>query len=260
MSVVDTTAHGHSGAPVHAGHDHGHAHVDGLAHHFDDLQQQHGAARLGMWMFLGTEILFFGGVFVAYTAYRIWYPADFQAASSKLNIAIATINSLLLLLSSLTITFAIYAARAGNTQSLSKLLLATWLLGTAFLVFKAREYYLDFEEHLVPGASFANHEFEGMKVDGQDVNPYRVQLFFMFYYSMTAIHVLLLIVGIGLVIWLWLCARRGGMLGNRYISVEITSLYWHFVDLVWLFLVPLLYLAGAHSGHQLSEQFKLIFG
>lgn len=252
---VDTAAPAHGGAEPHAGHEHGGA----LAHHFDDLEQQHGAARLGMWMFLGTEVLFFGGVFVAYTAYRIWYPADFEAASSKLNILIATINSLILLTSSLTITFAIYAARAGRTKALRGFLLATWLLGTAFLAFKAREYYLDYEEHLIPGPSFAKHEFEGMRINGEEVSPARVQLFFMFYYSMTGIHVLHLIVGVGLVMWLWGRARQGDLLGDRYISVEITSLYWHFVDLVWLFLVPLLYLAGPHNTEQLAEQLKHLF-
>ena len=128
MSATDAAGHGHD--------DHGGA----LAHHFDDLEQQHGSARLGMWMFLGTEILFFGGVFAAYTAYRIWYPREFEAASSKLNVLIATINSMLLLTSSLTITMAIYAAKAGNRASLRKFLMLTILLGVAFLGFKAREY------------------------------------------------------------------------------------------------------------------------
>jgi cytochrome c oxidase subunit 3 len=216
---------------------------DVLAHHFDNIEQQRGTGRLGMWMFLVTELLFFGGIFTAYAAYRIWYPVDFEAGSSKLNVAIATINSFLLLTSSLTITMAIYAARQGRRQVMLNLLLWTALLGIAFLGFKAYEYYSDWEEHLIPGRYFnTSAEFWG-----PEVNPYRVQLFFLFYYCMTIIHVIHLIVGIGLVLWLYERGRAGWITPERFHVVEITSLYWHFVDLMWLFLLPLLYLAGKHD-------------
>lgn len=217
-----------------------------LAHHFDDIEQQRGAARLGMWMFLVTEVLFFGGVFVAYTAYRLWYPAEFAAGSSQLNVLIAGINSILLLTSSLTISLAIVAVQKGQTKSLQWFLALTVLLGTAFLAFKAREYYLDYEEGLIPGATFNNAHFEEM-----GVRPDRVQLFFVFYYCMTGIHLAHMIVGIGLVTWLWLEAYRQELTSERFVKVEVTSLYWHFVDMVWMFLLPLLYLAGNHTVEQL---------
>jgi cytochrome c oxidase subunit 3 len=227
-----------------------------MAHHFDTLEQQQGAHRLGIWMFLVTEVMFFGGIFAAYTAYRIWYPAEFAAGSAKLNVLIAGINSLFLLTSSLTITLAIHAAHEGKQDALKKYLLVTIGLAVAFLGLKAREYYLDYHEHLIPGYLFdqptaegksPTEEFEEMKV-----NPKQVQLFFMFYYCMTGLHVLHMIVGIGLIGWLYILARRGFFQPKeRYVSIEVTSLYWHFVDMMWFFLVALLYVAGPHTSAQL---------
>jgi cytochrome c oxidase subunit 3 len=240
-------------------------HSPALAHHFDDLEQQYGSARLGMWMFLVTELLFFGGVFVAYTAYRIWYPLEFEAASARLNVLVAAINSLVLLTSSLTITLAIYAARAGNRAALMRHLMITAVLGTLFLVFKGFEYAEDFREHLLPGPSFEQHwnehlhhaqEHDPFFYDRyKEANPARVQLFFIFYYTMTGLHVVHLIVGIGCILFLWGRARSGWITPERFIYVEVTSLYWHFVDLVWLFLLPLLYLAGATQMSRLHLPF-----
>ena len=227
-----------------------------LAHHFDDLEQQRGAARLGIWIFLVTEILFFGGVFCAYAAYRHWYPAEFAAASSQLNVFIASINSLVLLASSLTITLAIHAAQEGRRSSLNWNLIITAILGTLFLVLKGMEYLDDWHENLVPGTS----HFNAAEWEEKGLSPGRVQLFLMFYYIMTGLHVVHLTVGIGLVIWMWVRARRGLIPPEGYMQVEVTSLYWHFVDLVWLFLVPLLYLAGPHSLAQFGEQAKHLFG
>lgn len=232
-----------------------------LVHHFDTLEQQHGSHRLGIWLFLLTEVLFFGGIFVAYTAYRIWYPESFAAGSAKLNVLIAGINSLLLLTSSLTITMAIHAAHEGKQDSLKRFLLITIALAIAFLGFKAREYYLDYEEHLIPGRMFDMPVEGGMsptqeiehenQQSGGNVNPKQVQLFFMFYYCMTGLHVLHMIVGIGLIGWLYILARRGFFEPKeRYVSIEVTSLYWHFVDMMWFFLVALLYVAGPHTMKQ----------
>jgi cytochrome c oxidase subunit 3 len=260
-----------------------------LAHHFDTMEQQQGAARLGMWMFLVTEVLFFGGIFVAYTAYRIWYPKDFEAGSSRLNILIGTINSLLLLTSSLTITLAIHAAHEGRQDALRQWLLVTIGLGLLFLGFKTREYQLDFEEHLIPGRLFNQapaghgHARDDKNATGTEgsprgptesanaartdleepgspaaefrakgVNPARVQLFFVFYYCMTGLHVLHMVVGIGLIAWLYHLARKNYFVPqDRFIYVEVTSLYWHFVDMIWFFLMALLYCAGPHSSAQL---------
>ena len=224
-----------------------------LAHHFNSMEQQQGAARLGMWMFLVTEVLFFGGAFVAYTAYRIWYPEAFLAGSAKLNLLVAALNSLLLLTSSLTITFAIHAAHKGDVAGLKRFLLFTVALAIAFLALKAREYYIDYEEHLIPGTLFttplAHEPSPAEEFEHKDhVNAGHVQLFFMFYYCMTGIHVLHMIVGIGLILWLYLLAQRGYFKHpERYVYVEVTSLYWHFVDMMWFFLVALLYAAGPHS-------------
>ncbi len=223
-----------------------------LHHHFDTIEQQKGSHMLGMWAFLVTEAMFFGGVMAAYTAYRIWYPKDFEAASSKLNVAIAGINSFLLLLSSFTITLAIHAAQRCDRKWLMRYLMLTALLGIGFLGFKAREYYNDYREHLIPGAMFTTAAEDG-KVPGEEfkhegANPARVQLFYMFYYSMTGLHVLHMVVGISIILWLWHLARTGFFHHpDRATSVEVTSLYWHFVDMVWFFLVAILYCAGPHD-------------
>ncbi len=228
-----------------------------LCHHFDNMEQQHGSARLGMWAFLVTEAMFFGGLFVAYTAYRIWYPADFLVGSSKLNVLIGGINSLLLLTSSLTITLAIHAAHANRQDALKKYLLWTIFFGLAFMCFKAREYYLDYQEHLIPGALFntpvGSEPSPAVEVEHKDhANAAHVQLFFMFYYIMTGLHVLHMIVGIGLIGWIYILARRGYFIPrDRYVYVEVTSLYWHFVDMVWFVLMAILYCAGPHSIGQL---------
>ena len=262
-----------------------------VAHHFNNMGQQHSTVRLGMWLFLVSEVLFFGGAFVAYTAYRIWYPKDFEAGSAALNVGIASVNTFLLLTSSLTITLAIRAAYTGNRKGLIRNLIITTLLGTAFLGLKVREYQLDYVEGLVPGNTSltkeaaenvlkekaANPEYqvnnfnENLKVvlhhekfkgeAGKDFDPNRVQLFFMFYYGVTGLHVLHMLVGLGLLTWQIVLAYMGFFdFKSRYIYVETLSLYWHFVDMVWMFVLPLLYLAGPHSATQAVEQFKMAIG
>lgn len=245
-----------------------------LAHHFDDLEQQRRAGRQGMWLFLVTEVLFFGGLFAAYTVYRMWYAPEFKAASSHLNVLIAAINSVILLVSSLTMTLAVVEARAGNRQALVRWLAISAGLGVLFLGFKAREYYLDVQEKLVPGppgwAYFDATRFSGEPHDVKPdvsgasgkptahvgahadhgthrLNPNRVQLFLIFYYVMTGLHVLHLIAGVGVIVVLMFRASWGLIPAASWVEVELASLYWHFVDLMWLFLVPLLYLAGTHS-------------
>jgi len=250
------------------------------AHHFDSLGQQQATVRFGMWLFLVTEVLFFGGVMCAYTVYRVWYPDDFEAGSAALNPVIAAINSVLLLTSSLTITLAIRASYDGDQAGLKRWLMATLLLGTAFLGFKAYEYAEDIKEGLVPTKAevvkveehaelvngvrvvtyekvresvFASHLEHVLHESGRPdlyakCNPWRVQLFFLFYYIMTGLHVLHMVVGLGLLVWQYVLAGLGFFrFPERYVYVEAMSLYWHFVDMVWMFLLPLLYLAGPHS-------------
>jgi cytochrome c oxidase subunit 3 len=229
-----------------------------LLHHYGDIEQQRGAERLGMWMFLTTEILFFAGVFLAYTVYRIWYPREFAEISSRLNVLIAGINTFLLLTSSLTMTFAIRAAQLGNRSSLIRNLAISALLGSLFMCFKAYEYAQDYHEGLIPWSSnFGTVPEHGSEItlaehwEKHDLAANRIRLFMTFYFAMTGIHGVHLIIGIACIIYLLVRAVRGTLTPDRYVAVEVTSLYWHLVDAIWLFLMPLLYLAGPHSLHQL---------
>ena len=233
------------------------SHSPVLKHHFDNLEQQHSAERLGMWMFLVTEVLFFGGMFCGYTAYRIWFPLEFAFASSKLLLWVASLNTFFLITSSLTMTFAIRAAQLGDRAGLIRFLLITALLGTAFMGFKAYEYATDYNERLIPGPLFQQSEAYQELLDHNHgkspgdpgyISQQRVQLFLCFYYIMTAIHGIHLIIGIGCVLWLVQQAYALKIPRENYSTVEVVSLYWHLVDMIWLFLMPLLYLAGAGFG------------
>ncbi|WP_020471302.1 cytochrome c oxidase subunit 3 [Zavarzinella formosa] len=235
------------------------ARVGALCGHFEDIEQQRGAERLGMWMFLATEILFFGGVFLAYTVYRNWYSKDFAAISSLLNVTIAGINSVFLLVSSMTITFAIRACQLGNNSAQRKYLLATALLGSAFMGLKAYEYATDYHEGLVPWSSnfgketLHGHEKPMLQVwEEEGVAPERVKMFLFFYYCMTGIHGVHLIIGIACVLYLYIRSVNKSLTADKYVAIEVTSLYWHLVDAIWLFIMPLLYLAGPHTTHQLG--------
>ena len=203
-----------------------------LAHHFEDMEQQREASSLGMWAFLVTEIMFFGGVFVGYAVCRSMYPAAFGEASKQLNVVLGATNTALLICSSLTMAFAVRSAQLNQRNPLVVFLFLTVLLGTAFLGIKALEYSHKFHEHLVPGVSFA---FEGQ-------HPRGAQLFFCFYFAMTGLHALHMIIGIGIMVWLIINAHRGRFTPDYYSPVEMAGLYWHFVDVVWIFLFPLLYL------------------
>jgi cytochrome c oxidase subunit 3 len=209
-----------------------------LAHQFDSLSQQNEAAMLGMWVFLATEVLFFGGLFVTYTVYRHWYPAAFTAASHELDITLGAINTAVLITSSLTMALAVRAAQIGRRTLLMILLVATMILGAIFLGIKSVEYYRKFVEHHVPGPGFV---FEGEHAR-------HAQIFFSLYFMMTGLHALHMIIGLGIMsVMLW-WSWRGTITPEYYSPVEISGLYWHFVDIVWIFLFPLLYLIGRHAG------------
>ncbi|MBI2876208.1 MAG: cytochrome c oxidase subunit 3 family protein [Candidatus Tectomicrobia bacterium] len=203
-----------------------------LAHHFEDLTQQHEAANLGMWVFLAQEVLFFGAIFLGYATYRYLYPEVFVAASHHLDVTLGSINTGVLLTSSLTMALSVHAAQIGHRRALVGFLLVTMLLGTVFLGIKGLEYSHKFEEHLVPGSDF---RFTGAPL-GQ------ARLFFFLYFVMTAIHGLHVLIGIAVIGVIALLAWRGGFSPDYYAPVEGTGLYWHFVDIVWVFLFPLLYL------------------
>ena len=206
------------------------------AHQFDDLGQQYEAASLGMWAFLCTEVLFFGGLFLGYTVYRMAYPEAFAEGSHHLDIALGSVNTAVLIGSSLTMALAVHSAQLGRRRAIVSFLLLTMLLGAVFLSIKTVEYGHKFEEALVPGARFAY----GGPLAGQ------VQLFFSFYFIMTGLHALHMIVGIAIMAVLAWLAWHGKFSADYYTPVEIGGLYWHFVDVVWIFLFPLLYLLGRH--------------
>jgi cytochrome c oxidase subunit 3 len=216
-----------------------------LAHHFHSLPQQREAQLTGMWVFLATEVLVFGALFTGYTAYRTLYPDAFAAASRHLNWCIAAANTIILLTSSLTMVLALHATRAGRRRMQLICLVLTALLGTAFMVLKAAEYTQDYYDKLVPGTSSFDPQ-EWLRLTSP-VNPREVQLFLMFYYIMTGLHAVHLTVGIGLIGVQAVLAGRGRFSPENYMPVELAGLYWHFVDVIWIFLLPLLYLVGTRG-------------
>lgn len=208
-----------------------------VAHHFDDAEQQHTAAALGMWLFLVTEIMLFGGMFTAYVVYRSRFPAAFGHASSHLDVMLGSINTAVLICSSLTMALAVHAAQLGATaRRIVGWLLATIGLGAAFLGIKMYEYAHKIHDGLAPGPAFT--------YAGPDAN--QAELFFSVYFAMTGTHAFHMIIGIGVLTWLIVKARRGCFSAGYYTPVELGGLYWHFVDIAWIFLFPLLYLIGRH--------------
>ena len=216
---------------------HAHAHHPALQHHFQTLEQQQEAATLGMWIFLVTEVMFFGGIFAAYVVYRSLFPEAFAGASNHLDVRLGTLNTAVLIGSSLTMALAVHAGQMGRSSGIVAWLLATIGLGSVFLGVKAYEYAHKFHEHLVPGPHFAWHGAE----------PGHAEIFFGLYFTLTGVHALHMVIGIGLLSWLVRAARRGRFSAAYSTPVELTGLYWHFVDIVWIFLFPLLYLIGRHG-------------
>jgi len=211
---------------------HGHEHHPDLQHQFSTLQQQHEAATLGMWVFLVTEVLFFGGLFTAYMLYRIAYPEAWAGASNQLNIAQGGFNTAVLIGSSLTMAMAVRGAQTGLRRATVNWLLATMALGMVFLVVKGFEYHEKWVLGEVPGLNFTL------------TGPYAAQeeIFFSLYFAMTGLHALHMVIGFGILGVITWMAQRGRFSPQWYTPVEMSGLYWHFVDIVWIFLFPLLYL------------------
>ena len=209
-----------------------HAHGAAHAHQFDDVGQQRDAATMGMWVFLVTEIMFFGGLFASYVVYRALYPMAFAVASQALDIALGTLNTVALLVSSFTMAVAVFGSKTGRRRLMIGGLALTIALGLVFLAVKFYEYYQKYAERHVPGPSFA---FPA---------PYTEQakMYFTLYFAMTGLHAIHMIVGCGLLTVLIVMARRGRFTPDYNSPVEISGLYWHFVDIIWIFLYPLLYL------------------
>lgn len=208
----------------------------GLAHHFDDLEQQRESASLGMWIFLGTEVMFFSALFFGYALYRSIFPEAFAAGSRLLDAALGTLNTAVLICSSLTMALAVHAAKSGRNRAAARFLLLTILLGAVFLGVKGYEYVHKLEEGHVPGVAF---HYPGELAR-------QVELFLILYFSMTGLHALHMVAGMGLLAFLAVRAFQGAFTPGNHNFIENAGLYWHFVDIVWIFLFPLLYLMGRH--------------
>ncbi|MDA0577370.1 MAG: cytochrome c oxidase subunit 3 family protein [Verrucomicrobia bacterium] len=207
-----------------------------LAHHFDSLEQQYAAAKLGMWSFLITEVMMFGGLFLGYILYRCRFPEVFAQGSHHLDIKLGAFNTAVLIVSSLTMALAVHAAQEGRKQATLTYLFFTLMLGLTFLGVKVIEYSDKYQHHLIPGARFLWSE--------GDAGP--PQLFYSYYFCMTGLHAIHMVVGAGLLLWLMALTARNRFSPAYYTPIEMVGLYWHFVDIVWIFLFPLLYLIGRH--------------
>ncbi len=217
-----------------------------LEEQYQDLQQQHQAASLGMWVFLATEVMFFGTLFLSVGVYRFLYPLEIERASERLNWVIGGINTLVLLLSSLMVVLAVHHAEHGRRKHIMVFLALTALLGGVFLCLKGLEYYGDYVENLIPGWKFDDSQWISQAGLRPDQVPH-VKLFLFLYWVMTGLHALHVTIGICAVLIIMVLAGRGRFSAAYYAPVEVTALYWHFVDIVWIFLLPTLYLLGTRA-------------
>lgn len=213
-------------------------HSPNLRHHFDDMGQQFDSATFGMWVFLLTEIMFFGGMFGAYTVYRSMYPAAFASTSVYMNPAFGAANTAVLIVSSLTMALAVRSAHLDKQKALRVFLLITMFFGVCFLVIKGFEYHEHWVDNKVP--LFGGH----WNYSEAPQFAHQAQILFCFYFFMTGFHALHMLVGLGIMTTIYVMASRGRFSHDYYTPVEVSGLYWHFVDIVWIFLFPLLYLIG----------------
>lgn len=227
-----------------------HSHPPFLRHHFETVGQQREAASFGMWIFLLTEVMFFGGMFCAYLIFRNWYHPAFVAGSNTLNITLGTVNTAVLICSSFTMAMAVYSAEMRRRNALIGWMLLTIVLGFAFLGIKAVEYKEKFDLHHVPGPNFSIEEFvHPTNPKAVPLTPdmaQKTQIYFSLYFAMTGMHALHMIIGITLLFLLVANAYRGAYTAGHIMPIENFGLYWHFVDIVWIFLFPLLYLISRY--------------
>ncbi len=208
-----------------------------LREQYSTERQQRETAEVGMWLFLGTEVLFFGGLFLTYTVYRMYYPAAFTAGARHMEMTIGAVNTAILLTSSFMMALAVHSARLGRLRSLAGFLGATMFFGAVFLGLKFTEYYLHWKEHKVPGPQFRTD----FPIPGHE------QIYWFLYFVMTGLHAVHMLVGMCLLLWLVIQTARVQFSARWHTPVEIVGLYWHFVDVIWLFLFALLYLIGLHK-------------
>lgn len=222
----------------HDAHAHDHAHPPHLQHHFVSSEQQFDSAKMGMWLFLATEILLFSGMFVAYAVFRLKYPETYTACATALNTMQGALNTGVLLFSSLTVALAINAIQRDDQKALRRNLVLTLVCATVFLIVKYFEYTHKFHGGIYPGLAFQPHGEEF----GHLANVPYARQFFSLYYVSTGIHAIHIIAGMITLFWVYLKARRGVFSSAYYTHVELGGLYWHLVDVIWIFLFPLLYL------------------
>ena len=242
------------GAAVHAEHEH--AYLPQHRHHFETEEQQREAGTFGMWLFLLTEIMFFGGLFFAYLLYRNWYYPAFAVASNQLSVPLGALNTAILITSGFFMAVGVWAAEVRKRNILVISLVLTTVFGLAFLGVKYDEYHEKWEKHHIPGAHFDVSEFVNPRAHGimneEPLPPdmaQRTQVFFSLYFAMTGMHAVHMIIGIVLLFWLTYRAYRYEFSTGYVAPIENFGLYWHFVDIVWLFLFPLLYLINRHPLH-----------
>ena len=241
MSSTETAAeHGHGD-----GH-HGHHGPKWLAHHFDTPTQQFDTAKLGMWAFLAQELLIFSGLFVAYGVFRSWYPEMFSLASHQLNRVMGGANTIVLLFSSFTAAMAVRSAQLSQKTATRNYLLITIVCAFIFLVVKYFEYGHKFHDGLLPGPFFGTqHDFFTLPIPADAHVPHlpsNAHIFFSIYFVLTGIHGIHVAIGIGIMIWILIRNERGDFSKEFFTPVDLTALYWHLVDLIWIYLFPLLYL------------------
>jgi cytochrome c oxidase subunit 3 len=240
-------------------------HHPALAHQFDSMAQQQDASTFGMWVFLLTELMMFGGLFAAYLIYRIKYYDAFVAGSTSISVIWGFTNTLVLIGSSFTMAMGVWAAHMGKRKALIWFLIGTMVLGGVFLGIKAKEYYDKYDECHIPGhiigkgfntwggCSVEDPKLGNIAEEIRERTPStpevsavqtakQTEIFFSFYFAMTGLHAFHMIIGLGLLAWLLLRAKRGDFGPDYYTPVELGGLYWHFVDIVWIYLFPLLYL------------------
>jgi cytochrome c oxidase subunit 3 len=251
-AIATTQPHTHETA-VHAEHEH--VQLPQHRHHFETVEQQREAGSFGMWLFLLTEIMFFGGLFFSYLLYRNWYYDAFAVASNQLSIPLGTANTMILITSGFCMALGVWAAEMRKRKMLVWTLILTVLFGIAFICIKGDEWHEEWVRHHIPGAHYDIAEFVNPAAYGIKENPLppdmaqRTQIFFFLYFAMTGMHALHMVIGIFLLFWLIGRAQRGDFSAGYVAPIENFGLYWHFVDIIWLFLFPLLYLINRHPLH-----------
>jgi cytochrome c oxidase subunit III len=248
-AIVATHPHTHETAVA---AEHEHVALPQHRHHFETPEQQREAGTFGMWLFLLTEIMFFGGMFFSYLLYRNWYYDAFVVSSNQLSVPLGAANTAILITSGFFMALGVWAAEVRKKNLLVLFLILTTLFGLAFLGIKGVEYHEKWENHHIPGANFDVSQFVNPQAYGLKEQPLapdmaqKTQIFFFLYFAMTGMHALHMIIGIGLLIWLLKRSSRGDFSSGYVAPIENFGLYWHFVDIVWLFLFPLLYLINRH--------------